>query len=168
MMADYGEYVSKRLTAVLGDEMERLFRRRTERLSHLFESPIEALFAVSLDFSFWVIDYLERDTIFKLRINKGPLDGWIVLYPQYQWNEYRLDFAIFLPGGTEPIAFVECDGHEFHERTPEQAMRDRTRDRAVQHANIKIFRFTGRELHHKPISCAIEIEEFIAERMLNP
>lgn len=40
-------------------------------------------------------------------------------------------------------AVIECDGHEFHERTKRQAARDRSRDRAIQAFGYRIFRFTG-------------------------
>jgi hypothetical protein len=46
----------------------------------------------------------------------------------------EVDFAVFLPdlSPTQPLAVVECDGHEFHERTVEQASWDKRRDRMIQ------------------------------------
>lgn len=52
---------------------------------------------------------------------------------------------------------VECDGHDFHERTKEQAARDRDRDRQAQLAGIEIFRFTGSELWRDPLGCADQV-----------
>jgi hypothetical protein len=52
---------------------------------------------------------------------------------------------------------VECDGHDFHERTKEQAKRDRSRDRAIQQMGITIFRFTGSEIYQTPLKCARQI-----------
>jgi hypothetical protein len=52
---------------------------------------------------------------------------------------------------------VECDGHDFHERTKEQAARDRDRDRQAQLAGIEIFRFTGSEIWRDPLGCATQV-----------
>ena len=43
---------------------------------------------------------------------------------------------------------IECDGHDFHEKTPEQAARDKKRDNFIQSQGWKVFRFTGREIWH--------------------
>jgi very-short-patch-repair endonuclease len=67
---------------------------------------------------------------------------------------YRLDFAI------EPTwnqVAIEVDGHEFHERTKEQAARDKSRDRALQAAGWRVLRFTGSEVWNDPRRCAQEV-----------
>ena len=78
---------------------------------------------------------------------------------QFEWHGCRIDFAIFFEGN--PIVFIECDGHEFHERTKEQAERDRSRDRAVQLAGVIALRFTGREIWRDVGVCIDEIVEAI-------
>ena len=45
---------------------------------------------------------------------------------------------------------VECDGHDFHERTKEQAAKDKARDRQAQLAGYTVFRYTGSELWRDP------------------
>lgn len=52
---------------------------------------------------------------------------------------------------------VECDGHEFHERTKEQAAHDKSRDRFLQTEGLKVLRFTGSEIWNKTYDCANEI-----------
>lgn len=71
---------------------------------------------------------------------------------------YRLDAAMWWLGAerTRPIA-IECDGHDFHERTREQARRDRRRDRDLTALGWDVFRFTGSEIHHDPDDLAQEI-----------
>ena len=59
---------------------------------------------------------------------------------------------------------VECDGHAFHERTKDQAARDRSRDRAVQEGGATIFRFTGSEIWNDPVRCGVTIVEWIMRR----
>mgnify|MGYP003580046510 CR=1 FL=1 len=57
---------------------------------------------------------------------------------------------------------VECDGHEFHERTKQQARRDKQRDRFFQSIGYKVLRFTGSEIWADPDECASEIIEQLA------
>lgn len=52
---------------------------------------------------------------------------------------------------------VECDGHEFHEKTKKQAARDKRRDRALQSLGYKVFRFTGTEISGNALACAEEV-----------
>jgi very-short-patch-repair endonuclease len=65
--------------------------------------------------------------------------------PQAKIGRYRVDFLLTQGDGPEerrPL-IVECDGHSFHERTKEQASRDRARDRDLQAEGYPVFRFTG-------------------------
>lgn len=55
---------------------------------------------------------------------------------------------------------VECDGHEFHERTKEQAAKDRARDRASVMGGYDVFRFTGSELWRDPMGCAEQVVDW--------
>ena len=63
------------------------------------------------------------------------------IQPQAKLNGSRLDFLVTLQSvedvGEGVVVYrwqvvVECDGHEFHERTKAQAARDRERDRGLQ------------------------------------
>lgn len=51
---------------------------------------------------------------------------------------------------------VELDGHDFHERTKEQAKRDKSRDRELQASGWVVLRFTGSEVFNDPYECASE------------
>ena len=55
----------------------------------------------------------------------------------------RLDFAF----PKQKIA-IYCDGHDYHERTKEQAKRDRFQDRKLQQEGWVVLRFTGSEIHN--------------------
>lgn len=76
---------------------------------------------------------------------------------------YRLDFAFEIAG--KKVA-IECDGHEFHERTKEQAARDKSRDRALTAEGWRVMRFTGSEIWKAPERCAAEIAA-LAEKLLD-
>lgn len=104
----------------------------------------------------------------RLRIDALPTAGGLLtdwearLFVQHPVEKYRVDFAIHVTseaGGkrlSEWIA-VECDGHEFHERTREQAARDKARDRAIVAAGFRILRFTGSEIYADPAKCARDV-----------
>lgn len=97
-----------------------------------------------------------------------PRDPWIVVEPQKKLRDYRVDFLVSfnvgLPEPDKPViktVVVECDGHDFHDRTPEQASRDRARDRAIQASGIPVLRFTGTDINRNPMKCAESIFEYI-------
>lgn len=70
---------------------------------------------------------------------------------------YRLDFY-FYPTATVYGGFaVECDGHDSHNITKQQAAYDRSRDRELLLRGIRVLRFTGSEIHHSPERCAADI-----------
>lgn len=83
--------------------------------------------------------------------------------PQVAVSKYRADFLI----GTcrlndhgdrwvydERWLAVECDGHAFHEKTADQAERDKRRDRDFLAEGLHVARFTGREIRRDPLACA--------------
>ncbi len=59
------------------------------------------------------------------------------------------------------IVAVEIDGHDFHERTKEQASRDRERDREHLAIGIRTIRFTGSDVYRDPQQCVFDAMRFI-------
>jgi very-short-patch-repair endonuclease len=76
------------------------------------------------------------------------------IFTQFPIGRYTADFAIV---GSFGRVVVECDGHDFHERTKEQAAHDRQRDRWMQSQGWTVMRFTGSEIFKSPRRCAIEV-----------
>lgn len=77
-----------------------------------------------------------------------------------------IDFAINDAGKWDPehgfgpprfMLAVELDGHDFHERTKEQAQRDKARDRALAAAGYRVLRFTGSEVWRDAGNCVDEL-----------
>ncbi len=130
---------------VVGDENELLAR---------CESPIERRFASA--FSLYVA--LVEGRPFELRHETYVPRPSLILEPQVKVGSYRVDFVIKYAGTPDrTCAFVvECDGHDFHERTKAQAARDKARDRYLSVRFAKVLRFTGSEIHYKPFECAAE------------
>lgn len=99
------------------------------------------------------------------------LFGFPVIHirPQVKWGRYRFDFllnALTADDDTSPLV-VECDGHDYHERTKEQAARDRSRDRQVQAAGALVFRFTGAEIHADADGCADQCIEYLLAKVMS-
>ena len=71
----------------------------------------------------------------------------------------RVDF-MFVASGKETLSpiVVELDGHDFHERTKEQAKRDKSRDRAMTALGWRVLRFTGSEIVRDVRACVDEVE----------
>jgi very-short-patch-repair endonuclease len=62
-----------------------------------------------------------------------------------------------------PNLIIECDGHNFHEKTKEQAQKDKQRNRDLQSAGYKVIRFTGSEIFKNPYKCASEVLHFLKQ-----
>lgn len=98
----------------------------------------------------------------------GQLDT-LLIEPQFKVGQFRTDFLVTLecrfgydPDDRESSSvIVECDGHHFHERTKEQAKRDRARDRKLQLLGHQVLHFTGSEIWADPLKCADEIYEHL-------
>jgi very-short-patch-repair endonuclease len=97
--------------------------------------------------------------------------------PQKQIGDYRVDFLLTLgrigpdydrqytgPDGRQLVGtknavkrlVIECDGHEFHEKTKDQVRRDRLRDRTLQSLGLPVFRYPGSDLYRDVFACAAE------------
>ena len=53
---------------------------------------------------------------------------------------------------------VEVDGHDYHDRTKEQASYDRKRDRELTLEGYRVVRFTGSDVFNHPAECAEDID----------
>jgi very-short-patch-repair endonuclease len=81
---------------------------------------------------------------------------------QHRVGPYTVDFMVTVKSGdkTECVA-IECDGHDFHERTKEQAAHDKKRDRFLVASGITVLRFTGSEIYKDPWQCCKEIMKVV-------
>lgn len=139
-------------------------------LAQYCESPIEKLLLAEL-FSdhrvheFQVV-FMGNSSSWE-RASAAPIprfihDETVYIYQQAKIGQYRADFLIHdcsvpLEIASPRLMIVECDGHAFHERTKEQARRDKQRDRNFQSRGYKVLRFTGSEIFADPEAVANEI-----------
>ena len=123
------------------------------------ESPIEQLLSMALE-------SLNIKNIFKF----NPFIDIIEIEKQKEIQcgkkKYRVDFFIpvIYKNQENKCFIVECDGHDFHQKTKEQVERDNTRMRDLQKEGYEIIKFSGTEIWHRPYKCASEILNIILSK----
>lgn len=157
---------------IIGTLEEEIFKQRiySEILEKEINSPIEQILytALSVVAKANFIE-LSPDPYYnflgKEELQKGPY-----LFCQHKIGNYRVDFAFLvyeksfeLSSKTEPNLkwVIECDGHDFHEKTKEQATSDKKRDRYLTANGWKILRFSGSEIYKDAYGVAVEILKMV-------
>lgn len=142
------------------------------------DSPIEKLFALALtmraqhgatEYADVVFVETEQDEKDQLEIDdRSPIR--LVVRPQVTIGNRRVDFLIHALDWSSGFKnkqnwkwrklIVECDGHDYHERTKQQAAKDRAKDRAAVMQGHDCFRFTGSELWADPWGCVEQVTDW--------
>ncbi|MFH1538777.1 MAG: DUF559 domain-containing protein [bacterium] len=177
---------SKEVEAAYRISLRALMNQHVESIYHdlirairLCESPIEEILLAA-----FISVSAERQFGLKIHNNKNLIEFTMKMYPeltilpQAQIGVHRTDFLLRyediipdfdnkvkirggqeIPGSENVISkiIVECDGHDFHEKTKGQAKKDKQRDRILQSTGFKVFRFTGSEIWDDPIKCVDEV-----------
>lgn len=163
--------------------------KHLERLVDVTESPIERAMLYALA----IVGHDHAPNV-RYRVGGSTFGDYddgidaIVIEPQAQLGEYRVDFLLecreWIPDFDHPRKLkdgqeipgsmyatskliVECDGHDFHDRTKEQASRDRQRDRELAKLGLPVFRYTGADIWASVFSCAKEAIEHLASTVWN-
>lgn len=77
---------------------------------------------------------------------------------------YKVDFMLwFIHGSKAHGVAVECDGHAFHEKTKEQAAKDKLRDREILKAGFPVMRFSGSEIYKDAGHCADQVSDVLKD-----
>ncbi len=154
-----------RLFQSLESDFAHLIERKVIELRTQCESEIEVMYGVAAN----ILMTLGHPNLFKLIPASEESEygeTQILLMPQYPWQNYRIDWVWrWRMHSKHGLVFIECDGHDFHERTKEQAEHDRSKDRVIQAAGIPILRFTGREIFRDVVACVFETVDFISARL---
>lgn len=161
ILAEWDEEESKDKQAFIDSE-DSVKDTMTEILSYYSQeiiagmkkakSPVERMYLL------WLNDQVARDDY------KVDDQTFISVVPQYKEKigdkTYFVDFAIilipFYPSDPLYKLFVEIDGHEFHEKTKQQASNDRKRERALLSKCDHLIRLTGSEVYKEGHRCAKE------------
>jgi very-short-patch-repair endonuclease len=166
---------------------DALLRAREDKLLVSSEeglTPIEkllrgAFLALEIHSSHWLdIKYWPtvtgQMTIEKLyRFPAFNFEDWHVhIFHQVKIGRYVVDFLAFVSikgdDGKEvrkEWLAIECDGHDFHEKTKDQAAKDKARDRFLTGIHIPVMRFTGSEIWKSPQGCAYEALGYFEEHV---
>ena len=152
---------------IIGDGYVNKACQHMEQLSSVIESPIEELMLYSLIVA--AQDEVENIGFVVNGCGFGDSDNgldFIAIEPQAKIENYRADFLLTfkssLPGfekGRQLV--VECDGHDFHDKTKQQASRDKERDREMKKLGYDVFRFTGSDIWNDAFSCAKEAIDMV-------
>lgn len=187
---DISEKISRvrsRAMEVMSDSMNEWGRLLESFYSSKCESPIEKLLLHSY------LLYLDTKRMLQKGDFCDSVHAFLMMPEpdrEYMWNEsfgecnyvdvqvpigkYRADIVIFRRVNPftdtktifeTPRVVVECDGHDFHERTKEQAQRDKSRDRELQELGHPVLRFTGSEIWADAWTCAAQIDKFMSARI---
>jgi very-short-patch-repair endonuclease len=141
-------------------------------------SPIEQMLyremvaSLPSRFQIWEVDQgaFENEDYEAIRQHgiETVLDDIIWMVRDYRVLSYRLDFALAFYGQADLMLALECDGHDFHDRTKQQAAYDRCRDRELFRNGIYTLRFTGSEIHHSVDRCVADVAGALEHlRLLN-
>jgi very-short-patch-repair endonuclease len=173
-------------------QAQRVLRSRYEQLASRIEreceSPIERLFLAPM---LMTAPFHEADVlrlfgeptsydvipdkigyyidVYKPRERFNPNIIFVVVFAQVSIGPYRPDFLMCIASrrsieaGIRVEAAIECDGHDFHERTKEQAERDRSRDRWFLERKLPLFRFTGSEIYRNPEAPSMQVFRFLLD-----
>lgn len=162
-LEDFLKYYKEQFENESDAVKETLFRSMFDNLrEHLqeieiCESPIEKMLVIELNKLKGYLHMKKAETIIS-RQNVIKVKN----------KEYRVDIWVktFLKDGSEIDVIVECDGHNFHEKTKEQAAKDKKRDRDLTSLGFRIMRFTGSEIFEDASGCSFEVMETI-ESLIN-
>lgn len=152
-MADNDRSWASRILRSFEEQVWEDVARMTHPALRTCESPIERLFGTALILCMaynW-----GKPTSHSFLSEHAPQ---VRLQGQVEAAGFRVDFAIGWNYGSqrETTVAIECDGHDFHEKTKQQAARDKSRDRALSLEFAKVLRFTGSEIWRDPCACAME------------
>jgi very-short-patch-repair endonuclease len=147
---------------IIHESAELALERFPMGVNEACESPIEKLMAIALWSRGEWSKRLVMHGVASVRMLEDMAAEELAIQcaPQVEVEGYRVDFlAVLVTSQKDPVyrVAIECDGHDFHEKTKEQAARDKARDRTLTAAGITVMRFTGSEIWKDAGACADEV-----------
>ena len=127
-------------------------------------SPIEQIFSLAFEIMLFVKHY--------------DLFGYVIFNSQQDIyvgsKHYVVDFAF----DTDDICIedakdkfnvfkivIECDGHDFHEKSKEQVKKNNQRDLDLKMAGYDVLHFSGSQLYNEPFQCADKAIDYIISKI---
>ena len=93
----------------------------------------------------------------------------LTLDPQFEvigksGKTYIADFSISNYNTAERLPIlIECDGHEFHQKTKAQVKHDNERDFDLKMAGYDVLHFSGSQIYNDPFKCVKDIYDYANE-----
>ena len=136
------------------------------------QSPIEqelllAMIRESLSHSSAVAIGGSISIITEVHHNIADVGLHIYIIPQYKTGPYIADFMVECFRGSmwdtakKSSLLIECDGHDFHEKTKKQVVHGKKRDRYFTKHGYKFMHFSGSEIFNNSDGCAKQIIELV-------
>ena len=156
------ETYARELAEEYGKYRAECFEEELLENARVCQSPIESLMAM--------VEHKTSIGDIALPPSFHSPEGGIKVFPQIIIDRYRADFvAIYAHRrGGYAIGGIECDGHDYHDLTKEQAIHDRARDRTFQECGLCILRYTGSEIWRNPLKCAVDALGILEKRASDP
>lgn len=136
------------------------------------KSPIEQILSLALDYR--IESYMNSGDLKFVWTDSGSLDSYYICpTPQLEvfgasGKKYFADFSIEIDNFITDVdlkLLVECDGHDFHEKTKAQVSRDNERAMDLRLAGYEILRFSGSQIYSDPFKCADEVCKYVVIKM---
>lgn len=154
----YDSLVEKVKDRLIGKESDYLLGLAQEL--YKCESPIEQLL------------YIEIASMTENLGKSNPYVDIVAVDTQVEVEcgdkRFRVDFFIpvyYINPKTDraeyTIYVVECDGHDFHEKTKEQVAKSNEKTRKLQEYGYQVLRYSGSEIYHSPYKCASNLFRII-------
>lgn len=170
--------IPKNVLAILDKSARYIGRQEEEMFSQVMFTQINEL---GIESPIEQVMHIAFETVARLNwLHKAePLDAkrmspGLVIVRQHRIGPYMADFYLeWLRGhgeeGAKPFrsVVVECDGTAFHERTEDERRREKRRDRYMQKLDLKVFRYTGKEILEDPYQIAKEVLAYITDHPEN-
>lgn len=155
----FGDDKSRELFEAAKENAASHFLEWHEYICLCCQSPIEKIFLAAMlaDVCAHEIEWHAKDFNPEKKVGGSKM---VDAFAQVPLGKYVADF-LFVRNVDQKVIVVECDGHDYHERTKGQAARDRARDRWMTQNDILVFRFTGSELFNNPEACAEQMFEVL-------
>ena len=121
------------------------------------DSPIEQIFKTAFEL---YMDLNNKEYIFlfpQMPIKIGKKKYIVDFY--FEEDEYVNRF------NTDKKIIIECDGHEFHQKTKEQVKNDNEREYDLKMAGYEILRFSGSQIYNEPFKCAEDAYNYIMKHI---
>ena len=125
------------------------------------QSPIEELYAIAYNIRLMQAGFPYKEIIYLIPQKRIVVNN----------HTYFADFLIDVESSQFFISehnyklIIECDGHEFHEKTKAQVEKRNVRDMELKSNGYDILHFSGSQIFKDPMKCADETFKYITSKI---